>query len=77
MPVYDEVEDIAQIQPIKSSEIQFINNYNSSSTYKNVYFNRNHSGLNRRRLKGSDVIIWQGYQWNVDSAEFYLKMAKI
>lgn len=68
-PTFEEVQDIAQIQPVKSSEIQFINNYNSSSTYRNFYFNRNLHGVNRRRLTGGDIIIWDGFEWFIDSNE--------
>lgn len=69
VPVWEEVEDKAQVQPIKSSEIKFINNYNSSSTYRNFYFDRTIHGINRRRLTGGDIIVWDGFEWFVDSNE--------
>lgn len=68
-PEFEEIETIAQVQPIKSSEIQFINNYVAGATYKNFYFNGSVSGINRRKLTGGDIIVYNGFEWYVDSQE--------
>lgn len=68
-PSFDEITAIAQVQPVKSSEIQFIANYQSGAKYKNFYFNGNVNGINRRKLTGGDIIIWNGFEWYVDAEE--------
>lgn len=68
-PEFEEIETIAQVQPIKSSEIQFINNYVAGATYNNFYFNGSVNGINRRKLTGGDIIVYNGFEWYVDSQE--------
>lgn len=68
VPVYSEVQEVqAQIQPMPSQDIQFINNYNSSSIYKTMYLNGNWTGLNRVLGTGGDVIEWDNKKWYVTS----------
>ena len=61
------ISTTAQIQPVPSSEIQFIDNYVASNTYRNFYLNGEFSGLNRRSETGGDIIQWNGYDWYIDS----------
>ena len=64
---YTETTAIAQVQPMQSEDIQFINNFNSSSLYKNMYINGDWSGLNRVDENGGDLIEWDNRVWYVTS----------
>ena len=64
---YTETSAIAQIQPLNSEDIQFINNFNSSSLYKTMYINGDWSGLNRVTESGGDLIEWDNKVWYVSS----------
>ena len=56
---------MAQVQPIDSDDIQFINNYNQSSEYKSFWISSDVFGLNRPLLKGGDKITWNGNEYFV------------
>lgn len=64
--IYGEAEPInkesytimAQIQPVSSEDIKFINNYNESTVYMAFWLSANTSGLNRPLLKGGDKVVW-------------------
>lgn len=58
---------VAQVQPMNSEDIQFINNFNSSSIYKAMYIKGNWSGLNRVTESGGDLIEWDNKIWYVVS----------
>ena len=64
---YTETTAIAQVQPMSSEDIQFINNFNSSSIYKAMYILGDWSGLNRVTENGGDLIIWDNKVWYVSS----------
>ncbi|MBO7714401.1 MAG: hypothetical protein J6S85_12570 [Methanobrevibacter sp.] len=64
---YTETTAIAQVQPMNSEDIQFINNFNSSSIYKAMYIQGNWSGLNRVTENGGDLIKWNDKVWYVVS----------
>lgn len=66
-PIWEETTAVAQVQPVTSNEIQFIDNYVSSNTYKNFYLNGDYSGLNRRTETGGDIIVYGGHDWYIDS----------
>lgn len=66
--IWEEINTTAQVQPVSSYEIQFIENYVSSSNYRNFYINGNFMGLNRRTESGGDCIIWNGFEWFIDSS---------
>lgn len=66
-PIWEEVEAIAQVQPVSSNEIKFIDNYVESSTYRTFYLNGDFTGLNRRTETGGDKIWWNGHFWYVAS----------
>ena len=66
-PVWRKIHTTAQVQPVSSNEIKFIDNYVESSTYRTFYLNGNFSGLNRRTGTGGDKILWNGYYWFVAS----------
>lgn len=65
IPSYEEVQTTAQIQPIRSSDIQHINNFNTSSVYKNMYLNGDWNGLNRAVGSGGDLVVWNNQTWYV------------
>lgn len=67
-PIWEEIQATAQVQPVASYEIQFIENYVSSSNYRNFYINGTFMGLNRRSDTGGDVIVWNGFDWYIDSS---------
>lgn len=54
------IKYMAQVQPINSEDIKFINNYNQSSEYKAFWVSADVSGLNRPLLKGGDKVICNG-----------------
>ena len=66
-PLWETISAMAQVQPVLSNEIQFIDNYVSSSEYRNFYLNGAYSGLNRRSTTGGDIITWDGKDYFVDS----------
>ena len=47
---------MADIQPVSSEDIKFINNYNQSSIYKSFYVSEDVHGLNRPLAKSGDII---------------------
>lgn len=57
----------AQIQPITSEDIKFINNYNESTVYKAFWVSANAFGLNRPMAKGGDKVEWNGKTFYVTS----------
>lgn len=65
IPTYESFETTAQIQPIRSSDIQHINNFNTSSVYKNMYLNGDWNGLNRAIGSGGDLVIWNNQTWYI------------
>lgn len=64
---YTETTAIAQVQPMSSDDIQFVNNFNSSSQYKAMYIKGDWRGLNRVTESGGDLIIWDNKVWYVVS----------
>lgn len=48
----------ADIQPITSEDIQFINNYNQSTIYKAFWVSANAYGLNRPLAMAGDKVEW-------------------
>lgn len=66
-PVWEETTAKAQVQPVSSYEIQFIDNYVASSVYKNFYLFGSYPGLSRRSETGGDIIRWNGFDWYIDS----------
>lgn len=57
----------AQIQPITSEDIKFINNYNESTIYKAFWVSANAFGLNRPMARGGDKVEWNGKTFYVTS----------
>lgn len=57
----------AQIQPVPSEEIQFVNDFNASSIYRNVFITGDLSSINRPMQKGRDKILWDNKEWLVNS----------
>ena len=57
----------AQIQPLTSEDIKFINNYNESTVYKAFWVSADTFGLNRPMAKGGDKITWNGKTFYVTS----------
>lgn len=58
---------MADIQPVSSEDIKFINNYNQSSIYKSFYVSEDVHGLNRPLAKSGDIIEWNGNTYYVTS----------
>lgn len=57
----------AQVQPINSEDIRFINNYNQSEEYKAFWVSADVSGLNRPLLKGGDKVVCNGKTYFVSN----------
>ena len=57
----------ADIQPVSSEDIKFINNYNQSSIYKSFYVSMEVHGINRPLAKSGDVVTWNGQTYYVVS----------
>lgn len=49
---------MAQIQPVTSEDIKFINNYNESTVYKAFWVSANAFGLNRPMARAGDKVVW-------------------
>lgn len=58
---------MADIQPISSEDIKFINNYNQSSIYKSFYVSSDVHGINRPMAKSGDIVKWNGQTYYVSS----------
>ena len=58
---------LADIQPVSSEDIKFINNYNQSSIYKSFYVSEDVHGINRPLAKAGDIITWNGNKYYVTS----------
>lgn len=57
----------AQIQPLTSEDIKFINNYNESTIYKAFWVSANTFGLNRPMARGGDKVVWGSQTYYVTS----------
>ena len=57
----------AQIQPLTSEDIKFINSYNESTIYKAFWVSANTFGLNRPMAKGGDKVVWDSQIYYVTS----------
>ena len=53
-------EILADIQPVTSEDIKFINNYNQSTIYKAFWVSANVFGINRPMVRSGDKIEWNG-----------------
>ena len=51
---------LADVQPVHSEDIKFINNYNQSTVYRAFWVSANAFGLNRPMMRSGDKIEWQG-----------------
>lgn len=56
---------MADIQPLNSSDIQFINNYQQSTEYLAFWFSADTNGLTRPLTKSGDIITWNGKNYYV------------
>jgi hypothetical protein len=57
----------AQIQPLTSEDIKFINQYNESTVYKAFWVSANTFGLNRPMARGGDKVVWGSQIYYVTS----------
>ena len=57
----------ADVQPLTSEDIRFINNYNQSSVYKAFWVSANAFGLNRPMAKAGDKVVCNGKTYYVTS----------
>lgn len=57
----------ADVQPISSEDIKYINNYNESTIYRKFWVNGSVHSLNRPLHKGGDIIIWNGQKYKTQS----------
>ena len=55
----------ADIQPLTSEDIKFINDYNESTIYKAFWVNANMFGLNRPAASGGDKVVCNGQTYYV------------
>ena len=51
---------MADVQPVRSEDIRFINNYNQSTIYKAFWVSANTFGLNRPMMKSGDKVEHNG-----------------
>jgi len=49
---------LADVQPVTSEDIKFINNYNQSTVYKAFWVSSDAFGLNRPMAKAGDKVAW-------------------
>ena len=57
----------AQIQPLKTSDLEHVNNYNSSKTYKYLHIDGDWNSLRRADEKGGDLIYFDGFEWMINA----------
>lgn len=55
----------ADVQPLNSSDIKFINNYQESTEYMAFWVSADVNGLTRPLAKGGDKIVWKGKTYYV------------
>lgn len=58
---------MADVQPLSSEDIKFINNYNQSSIYRSFWVSENVSGINRPLAKAGDIVTYNGDTYYVMS----------
>lgn len=58
---------MADVQPVSSEDIKFINNYNESTIYKAFWVSANTFGLNRPMARSGDVVFCNGKKYYVTS----------
>ena len=58
-------EILADVQPVHSEDIKFINNYNQSTVYRAFWVSANAFGLNRPMMRSGDKIEWNGHTYYV------------
>ena len=51
---------MADVQPLSSEDIKFINNYNQSSIYRSFWVSDDVSGINRPLAKAGDIVTYNG-----------------
>ena len=51
---------LADVQPLSSEDIKFINNYNQSSIYRSFWVSTDVSGINRPLAKSGDIVTYYG-----------------
>ena len=51
---------LADVQPLSSEDIKFINNYNQSSIYRSFWVSADVSGINRPLAKAGDIVTYNG-----------------
>ena len=59
----------ADVQPVSSEDIKFINNYNESSVYKAFWVSANTFGLNRPMARAGDRVVCNGKTYYVTSMQ--------
>ena len=57
----------ADVQPVSSEDIKFINNYNESTIYKAFWVSANTFGLNRPMARAGDRVVCNGKTYYVTS----------
>lgn len=57
----------ADVQPISSEDIKFINNYNESTIYKAFWVSANAFGVNRPMARAGDEVTYAGKTYYVTS----------
>lgn len=57
----------ADVQPISSEDIKFINNYNESTVYKAFWVSANTFGVNRPMARSGDKVTYAGKTYYVTS----------
>jgi len=58
---------LADVQPVNSEDIKFVNNYNESTIYKAFWVSANTFGLNRPIARAGDKVICNGKTYYVTS----------
>lgn len=51
---------LADVQPLSSEDIKFINNYNQSTIYRSFWVSEDVSGINRPAAKAGDIVTYNG-----------------
>ena len=58
---------LADVQPVNSEDIKFINNYNESTIYKAFWVSANTFGINRPMARAGDKVVCNGNIYYITS----------
>lgn len=59
------IPTFAQIQPVRSEDLEHIANYNSANIYKKMFINGTENGLSQALNTNGDLVVIEGIIWKI------------